>query len=76
MLLSNDALGAGFALVGLGCDPSRKLDGDVARRFVGVMGKSIQNSFRGQRLGLAADEAYEDLEDAFLLHVAKAAGSP
>lgn len=72
MLLSDDALGAGFALVGLGCDPCRKLDDDVGRPFAGVNGKSIQISFRGQRLGLAAGEVYEDLEGAFLPRAAKA----
>ncbi|MCO6180866.1 hypothetical protein [Ciceribacter sp. RN22] len=72
LLLSDDALGEGFALVDFGCDPCRQLDGDVARRFAGVKGKSIQISFRGQRLGLAADEVYEDLEGAFLPRVAKA----
>ncbi|HLP70163.1 MAG TPA: bifunctional 3-(3-hydroxy-phenyl)propionate/3-hydroxycinnamic acid hydroxylase [Rhizobium sp.] len=72
LLLSDDALGQGFALVGFGCDPRRKLDDDVGRRFAGVNGKSIQISFRGQRLGLAADEVYEDLEGAFLPRAAKA----
>ncbi|MCD2175507.1 bifunctional 3-(3-hydroxy-phenyl)propionate/3-hydroxycinnamic acid hydroxylase [Rhizobium sp. C4] len=70
--LSDEALGSGFALVGFGCDPVAKLDPETARRLAGLNVRSIQIAYRGQRLGLTANDTYEDLEGRFLPGIAKA----
>lgn len=70
--LSDDVLGTGFVLMGFGCDPAVRLQRDLARQFSSISGKLVQMAFRGQRLGLAASEVYEDLEGVFLPGVAKA----
>jgi 3-(3-hydroxy-phenyl)propionate hydroxylase len=70
--LSDDVLGAGFVLMGFGCNPALRLEQDLARQFSGISGKLVQMAFRGQRLGLAASEVYEDLEGVFLPGVARA----
>jgi 3-(3-hydroxy-phenyl)propionate hydroxylase len=70
--LSDEALGGGFVLMGFGCNPGLRLERDVAREFSRIAGKLVQIAFRGQRLGLAESEVYEDLEGAFLPGIAKA----
>jgi len=64
---SDDVLGDGFCLVGLGVDPSAHLDDDARARWRAVGGRILQITHRGQRVDRGAcTERCEDLTGRFL----------
>ncbi len=64
--LSDDVLGPGLTLIGFGRDAGAALDVRTAAAFAAAGGTVIQIAHRGQRLHLAANGGWEDLEGAFL----------
>jgi 3-(3-hydroxy-phenyl)propionate hydroxylase len=60
--LSDDVLGPGPALVGLGVDPCAYLSDDNRDRWVGVGGRTVHLSPRGRSLSATDASSYEDLE--------------
>lgn len=67
---SDDALGPGFALVGLGVDPTAHL-GDAAAAWEHVGGRCVQVCHRGQRLHRTdAPHVWEDVSSTIVPQVA------
>lgn len=64
--LSDDMLGPGLTLIGFGRDPRSTLDETALRGFAAAGGHIVQIAHRGQRLHLAADGWWEDLEGVFM----------
>jgi 3-(3-hydroxy-phenyl)propionate hydroxylase len=64
--LSDDVLGPGLTLIGFGHDPQQRLDSDLLRRFTTAGGKVVQIAHHGQRLHIAPERCWEDLEGVFL----------
>ncbi|GAB3090534.1 bifunctional 3-(3-hydroxy-phenyl)propionate/3-hydroxycinnamic acid hydroxylase [Lysobacter terrae] len=68
--LSDDIMGLGLTLVGFGHDPQTQLDEVVLERFVAAGGTVVQIAHRGQRLRVAQERCWEDLDGVFLPGVA------
>jgi 3-(3-hydroxy-phenyl)propionate hydroxylase len=66
ILLSDEVLGTGLALIGIGCDAAATLDTETARAFAAAGGTIVQITHRGQRLHLAPRNRWEDLDGTFL----------
>jgi 3-(3-hydroxy-phenyl)propionate hydroxylase len=64
--LSDDVLGPGLTLMGFGLDAGAALDAATTAAFAGAGGTIVQIAHRGQRLHLAANGGWEDLEGVFL----------
>ncbi|MBV8467463.1 MAG: bifunctional 3-(3-hydroxy-phenyl)propionate/3-hydroxycinnamic acid hydroxylase [Burkholderiales bacterium] len=64
--LSDDVLGQDLALVGFGCDVAAALGSDTADAFAAAGGKVVQITHRGQRLHIAREASWEDLDGTFL----------
>ncbi|MDR3418487.1 MAG: bifunctional 3-(3-hydroxy-phenyl)propionate/3-hydroxycinnamic acid hydroxylase [Nevskia sp.] len=64
--LSDDALGMGLTLVGFGRDAREALDPETAAAWAAAGGTVVQITHRGQRLHLADNNRWEDLEGVFL----------
>jgi 3-(3-hydroxy-phenyl)propionate hydroxylase len=62
--LSDEALGVGLALVGLGADPSAALHDETKRLWAMAGGTTVEVCPRGQ--GLQRSAAYEDLDNHLL----------
>jgi len=68
--LSDDIMGLGLTLVGFGHDPQAQLDEGLLERFVAAGGKVVQIAHRGQRMHVAQQRCWEDLDGVFLPGVA------
>ncbi|ARL07194.1 3-(3-hydroxyphenyl)propionate hydroxylase [Burkholderia pseudomallei] len=64
--LSDDVFGSGLALIGFGSDVGGSLDTYTAKAFAAAGGTVVQVTHRGQRLHLAEQGSWEDLDGVFL----------
>lgn len=69
--LSDDAIEAGFTLIGLGADPQPLLDLDLQLQFAAAGGRIVQIAHRGQRPQTGSERWWEDLLGIFLPGVAR-----
>lgn len=68
--LSDDIMGLGVTLVGFGHDPQPLLDQELLDRFLAAGGSIVQIAHCGQRLHVAGERSWEDLDGVFLPGVA------
>lgn len=60
-VLSDDAIGPGFVLIGFGADPSRHLNAEQSRHWAALGGRIMQINPRGEPAWASNPDTWEDL---------------